>query len=279
MKSIVALSSLLLSFLSFGQYEPLKGIDPDSSGYYILGTFSESDENSLQDSLREWYIDEISTIKELKQLWKFDEEAPFYACGYHYHIMLCKNGVALEDFYVNLNCSSIVSNGKSYVFDSSKLRFIYGKTKRFYKEPKETGITEGRNYLDSIRNQPRLIYAPDPIWKKYEGEFEFTYNYEKGTEAYFPELEKRIKPKLLKYCPDSILEKLKLDIQKAYPDEEFEISDYGGSLTEVFVRITCNKTLDDKFNLYAKEFESQEWEYFEPRFSVYWIFPSWYKGN
>lgn len=254
----------------FGQYQPLKELNLESSEYTVLATFAESDKNSLRDSLREWYIDDVPLLKELQTLWAFDEETPYYACGYHYSIQICKNGLEVDEFSVNLNCGTVVHGGKSYKFDNNKLRYLIGKKiRRFKRDQHLMDIKEARAYVDSIQGNHALIYVPMPDWMKYEGTFEFTYNYPKGTEAYFPELEKKIDKKKLPFSTDSVFARIEAEIQKTYPGEQFILHDFGGSLTDILFRVTCNKSLEEKFDLYPIS-EYYTWKMFKPHFEVYW---------
>lgn len=236
----------------------------------MLGLYSESDKNTLRDSLHEWYIDDVQLLKELKTLWTFKKEAPYYACGYHYTIYICKDGKSLDDFSINLNCGTVVHDGKSYQFDNGKLRYLLGKKiGRFHTDRQLADILEAREYMDSIKNLPDLIYAPEEDWMKYEGEFQFTFTYPKGVEKYYPDLEKKINPKLLQYTEDSVLVRITKEIQQKFPDEAFYISSFGGSLTEIYILVTCKKTLEQKFDLYPTP-EYFDWEWFHPRIATYW---------
>jgi len=267
----ILIIALLFHFTSiFGQYQPLKELNLETGEYTVLAIFSESDESTLRDSLGEWYIDDVQLLRELETVWTFKKEAPFYACGYHYSIRICKNGREVDVFWVNLNCGTLVHDNKSYKFDNNKLRYLLDKKKeRFIRRSHLLGIKEARAYVDSIQGNEALIYAPTPDWMKYEGTFEFTYNYPKGKEVYFPEFEKRIDKKKLQYSTDSVLTRIEEEIRKAYPGEAFFLEDVGGSLTEIFVKVTSNKSLEEKFNLYTRT-EYDAWEHFKPRFEVYW---------
>lgn len=269
MKVIQSILLFLLPLSIFSQYAPLENLDLETGEYYILAMFSESDPNSLRDSLGEFYIKDIQVLKELKELWKFDQEAPLYACGYHYKILICRNGKSIDNFYINLNCNTLCNNGNCYNFDNNKLRMLFGKTKTFFTEHKSCSIKEGREYLKYIQGDSNLIYAPNPLWMKYEGYFEFTYTYPNGTEAYYPEYEEKIDLSLLKYTKDTVFATLSKQIMETYPNENFELKDYGGSITEIIMRVTSNKSLERKFNLYERV-RYNKWEYFKPSFITYW---------
>jgi hypothetical protein len=266
------LYTIILTFtasICLGQFRPLDSLDLESGEYYVLAKFSESDPNSLRDSLGEFYINDIEILKEIRDVWNFTQESPFYACGYHYSFLICKNGESINGFSVNLNCNTLSSNNGSYNFESEQLRFLKDKIQHFYKETKNLDIEDSRNYLNSIRDDSNLIYAPNPIWMEYEGDFKFTYNYPEGTQWYWPESEDKVNPDLLKYTTDSILVKLRRLIKNKYPNEAFELNDAGGSLKTVIVEVTSNKSLEEKFDLYERT-DSQKWDDFNTRFTTYW---------
>ncbi len=46
------------------------------------------------------------------------------------------------------------------------------------------------------------------------------------------------------------------EIIKAYPNENFELDEGGGSLTSIIVEVKCDKSLSDKFTLYKRDTNS-----------------------
>ncbi len=79
--------TIIISFLSsltFGQTQLLKKYNFDEGGYYLAGIRSESDPNSLADSLGEFYTADITLLNAMKKDWTFKKPSPQYACGYHY---------------------------------------------------------------------------------------------------------------------------------------------------------------------------------------------------
>lgn len=265
---------LLLScpLIGVSQYAPFDSIDVVSGGYSLLVLTSESDRSTLRDSLGEFFVSDIEVLKELKKHWHFTEKAPLYACGYHYTIRLCKDGKEVDGFSVNLNCHTLCRNRDCYQFDNNLLRLLIGKTQKLHAEFRSLPLKDARDYLQSIRNDSLLIYAPDPLWMKYEGSFEFTYQYPEGTQAYFPSLEDEIDENLLQYTSDSILEKLEQELVGAYPNEPFELQEYGGSLNSITVKVYSNKSLEERFDLHPRE-AYQDWEFLDTRFGTYWKSP------
>ncbi|MBI5540419.1 MAG: hypothetical protein HY951_10205 [Bacteroidia bacterium] len=249
-----------MTIISFGQTAFFENYNFNNGGYYIIGTYSESDRNSLKDSLGEFYTNDISILNQFKKDWVFDIPGKQYACGYHYDISVCKNGEIIESFAINLNCSEIVSRKGYFYFDSNKLRKFYGKLKTAYsKTIKFISLTEAREYRAKILLDSTLIMTPSPNWSEFEGEFDFTYKCKEGTTTC---LEKE----------DSLKSVILQEISKTYPEEKFELSDRGGSLTEIDQIISCNKSLSDKFNLFYRDVEGYfgKWRPYSLSLETYW---------
>lgn len=257
MRTLILITAHLLgTFVGYCQTQLLKDYDFEKGGYYLLGLYSESDRNSLRDSIGEFYTDSIPVLNQFKQEWTFDQPSPRYACGYHYTVYICKDGLPLEHFSINFNCNVIVSGKSCLYFDSQKLRMFNGKLKK----PKATfekfdSITQARNRRMEILTHPKLITTFTPEWTKYEGEFSFTYSCQSKSSDCLSQ-------------DDSLLTKLTIEIQNKYPEEVFELESAGGSSTELFVNVRCNKTLADKFNLYPLSWN--KWEAYPLYLASYW---------
>lgn len=249
----------LTPFVSYEQVQVLKEHKFNEGGYYILGTFSQSDRNSLRDSLGEFYTADTTILNQLKSDWIFSIPGHKYACGYHYDVFICKNGIEIESFSINLNCNEIVTNDGYFYFDSDKLRKYFGRFDRPQKENKKfDDIIKARIYRDSILNVKKLIMTTAPSWTRFEGEFDFTYKCNNNTC-----LEKE----------DSLKIVIKNEIIRKYPNEAFELNDRGGSLKEIDLTISCNKSLSDKFDLFVRNKESYfgKWRPFDLSLKSYWI--------
>ena len=250
-----------MTIVSFGQTQLLKDYNFDKGGYYILGTFSESDPNGLQDSLGEFYTDNVSVLNQFKKEWVFKKPSPKYACGYHYTVFICKDGLALEHFNINLNCNEITSDKGYFYFDTQKLRMFKGKLNTPYRKAKDfTSLTEARAYRTKALLDSSLIMTPSPDWSKYEGTFQFEYECSKGSK----DCNYDNKPKKLK--------EIETEIKKIFPNDTFELEERGGSLTEIFVEVKCNKSLSDKFNLYKRDTNSYsgKWTPYRLYLTTYW---------
>lgn len=142
---------IFLSNIAFGQVEFFKDYDFESGKCYFLGVRSESDRNDLADSLGEWYTDDISVLNKFKTEWTFTKPDKKYACGYHYVVHLCKDGLALESFAINLNCNEIVGDKGCFYFETSKLSKFKNDLKKPYRERKTfENIDSARKYRTDI---------------------------------------------------------------------------------------------------------------------------------
>lgn len=238
---IITFGLLNLTTYGFGQTELLRKYNFDEGGYYILGVRSESDHNGLSDSLGEFYTADIRILNAIKKEWVFKKPSPKYACGYHYEVIVCKNGIGLESFSINLNCNEIVSANGYFYFDSRQLRMFKDDLKRAYRiQENFSSLNEARDYRSKVVTQPTLIFVPTPEWTNYEGTFEFTF-FCQG------------KSKDCRNNERKLLETIKAEISQAYPDEPFELDLRGGSTTELFIAVKSNKSLADKFTLYKRD--------------------------
>lgn len=261
--TILNIIFLVLTFSVFGKLQVFKEYNFDEGGYSLLGTFSESDENSLRDSLGEFFTDDITILNEFKKDWIFKKPGNMYACGYHYSVYICKNGQVLESFSINLNCEEIVTDEGYFHFNPNLLRQFYGKMKTpFSRNMSFKSLSEARDFRNKILTDSALLMTNSLDWIKFEGEFDFTYKCPEGTKTCLSKVVK-------------IKKKIKKEIMQNYPGEDFLLVDRGGSLTEIFQTLICNKTLSDKFNLYYRDSGYfGEWKPFELKLTIYWkIYP------
>jgi hypothetical protein len=258
--TLLHITFLLLTVSTYGQTQLLKDYDFNNGGYYILGTFSESDKNTLRDSIGEFYTDDITVLNKFKKDWTFKKPGKMYACGYHYNVFVCRQGQILESFSINLNCEEIVTDKGYFYFDANLLRQFYGKLKKPYTQRHSfTTIQEAREFRKSILNDTTLIMTPKPQWTEYEGSFRFTYKCKEGTKDCLDEEEK-------------IFKSIEAEITKKYPNEKYLLENVGGSWTTIELEITCNKSLSDNFDLYCRDKEGYfgKWKPFDLTLRTYW---------
>lgn len=221
----------------FGQTSVFNKYDFNRGGYSLLGKFSQSDRNSFRDSLGEFYTDDTVVLNMFKNDWVFDKPGMQYACGYHYIVLVCKEGKALESFYVNLNCKEISSNYGYFYFDPDKLKKFYRKLKKPNKRSRSfTSLSDARLYWDSIQASSKLIVAEKPNWVEFEGSFSFEYQCPEGTKE-------TIEKEYL------LLDSIDAQMRKNYPNEKFELRHKGGSSASVLCELYCNKSLFENFSV------------------------------
>ncbi|WP_338759591.1 hypothetical protein WAF17_11975 [Bernardetia sp. ABR2-2B] len=243
------------------QTQIFKDYNFDKGGYYILGTIGEHDRHvkTLCDTLGEFYTDKIDILNEFKNEWVFSEPDPHFACGYHYRIYICKDGLEVESVSVNLQCNTIVTKSGDFHFDSEKLRHFLGRLKKPLSGEKQfDSIAKAREYRNNLlKNNENLIMTETPKWTEYEGNFRFEYNCPENTT----------------HCSEkrkSLLQKMRKEIAKTYPNEEFELEQMGGSLTSIIVEVRCKKRLFDKFKLYDRSIYNT-WNPYRCSLKSYWV--------
>lgn len=258
MQKLLLFTLLQVSFFQcLSQTQVLKKYDFEKGGYYLLGQRSESDPNTLADSLGDFYTDDIQLLNTIKKEWIFKKNSPAWACGYHYVIHICKKGKTLESFAINLNCNVISTNDGYFVFDAKKLRKFKAKLKPAFSEKKKfSNISEARAYYKNTLTTPLHLLTLTPQWQSYEGTFRFDYIFKKTDTKY-------------RDNNDQLLKKLTAELMNTYPNEFFNLNDAGGSSTEAFIEVTCNKSLSDKFTLYKKE-TYFDWQPFDLNLTSFW---------
>lgn len=258
-KVLLQILFLFLIVSVYGQMAAFKDYNFNKGGYYILGTFWGNQKSTLRDSLGEFFTNDIKILNQFKKSWVFKKPGHQYACGYHYIIYLCKNGQVLKSFYVNLNCEEIVSEENYFHFDPNKLRIFYGKLDKVYTKKHDfDSIDEARKYRNNILKDTNLIMCETPDWTKFEGEFVFEKRFDSISEQNIEN-------------EDKIIQSMDSEIRKKYPNEAFELSWTGGSLTEIIVRIRCNKSLEEKFDMYYRDYEYfGKWEAYSLALTTYW---------
>jgi hypothetical protein len=252
MRKILTLILTTIFINSNAQTKLLSKYPFDKGGYAIVGLLSESDPSDLQKQLGEFYTDDIKVLNDFKKAWTFSKKSPMYACGYHYSIQVTHNGTILESFLINLNCNVIATDNGYFYFDTKKLSQFKDRLKKPTKRKRSFNtILEGKNYISTIKKDKTLLLTFEPVWTKFEGEFTFKYkNPDKKDDN------------------DVVAKRLKTEIKKLYPNEDFTINEImWGSGGEYEFEIICNKSLYDKFTVYPKK---KSWEVYKPTLTTYW---------
>ena len=251
MKILITISLILTIITNVKAYSPFEKYDFTNGEYKLLGVYSiGSDKNSIVDSLREFYIEDVQILNRIKKEWTFDRRSPAYACGYHYDILLVKDGEVVESFSVNLNCDQIVTEKGSYFFKSELLSGLIGRNKKLRRQyNKFHNRDEGFKFIDSVSIKNEFIAYQANEWLKYEGKFRFRYDSIEDYESF-------------ETFMNSISEKLKNEYE-----DDFQIEGATISPTYFEFDVYCCKTLYEKFKLF--EITSQ-WKDLKVKLTTYW---------
>ena len=215
----------------------------EDGGYSFVGVFEHWELNShpLTKKMGEFYTDDIAVLNSIKKSWVFSRPQHQYACGYHYYVMIMRNGVKLDSWSINLECKEITTKDGSRYFDTKKLESLFGKMKPLYRKQEQfASITEARERFRNYQSSKDFVYADSPHWVNFEGEFSF-----------------RVAcPSEVKDCyvhGEKVIPQLQKKIAEAYPEEKFELQTNGGTSSgDLFVEVKSNKTLEEKFTLYDR---------------------------
>jgi hypothetical protein len=263
MKQVITIILFILTTtLTYGQTKLLEKYNFAEGGYYLLGIRSKSDYNGLADSLGNFYINDINILNAIKKEWVFTTPSPMYACGYHYVIVVCRNGLELESFDINLNCNVITTDNGYFYFDVQKLQKFKDYCKKAFKKSMHfTSLVDARSHAKKILQESTLILTSvlkDNIIR-YEGSFEFTYTCSRKVKDCFDTMEQ-------------VSAQLTKEIQLKYPDELFELRCMGGTKSELFIGITCKESLANKFDLYGvKSPTFKKWDFSSSMLYTFWV--------
>jgi hypothetical protein len=262
--------TLIIAFLSintlvYAQKQLLKNFDFDKGGYCLLGISREGGPNKLADSLGEFYTDDIQFLNAIKKEWTFKKPSQMYSCGYNYNVVICKNGIDVMSLFINLSCHTLATGDGYFYFKEEQLGMFKDKFKKPYRK-RETfsSVNEARVFREKTLKKSRLIYVGTPEWVDYEGTFNFTYIHPKAIKNNFDDKKK-------------ILDNLTYNIQRAYPNEKFELRNWMDSGKEMHIQVKCNKSLSDKFRLYKTDIHFDTWQPYSLSLETYWFKnPQWY---
>ncbi|MGQ0540455.1 MAG: hypothetical protein ACT4O9_01235 [Blastocatellia bacterium] len=216
----------------------------EDGGYTILGIFVHHTDHPLQKKIGEFYTDDLSLLNAIKKDWVFKKPQYMHACGYHYYIILLKNGMEIDSFSINLECNELVTTQGSVYFDQKKLKAFSTRFKNLKKETREfPTVADARRFLNDVSKTPDFAYAWPPRWLSHEGRFQFQVKCpaDLGEDCW------------MSNTSDKLISRLRYEVTKKYPGEIFDLDASGGMTGGVaFVEVRSNKSLEEKFDLYDR---------------------------
>jgi hypothetical protein len=234
---------LIASQTSSAQYRPFEKYNFEDGGYTLVGVFEHYTDHKVQKKVGEFYTDDLAVLNAIKKAWNFPKTQRMYACGYHYYLVLMRNGIRVDDLSINLDCNEIVTEKGSRVFSSSLLTSFSSRLKPLFSRSDEfSSVEKAREYWTQIKRNQNFAYAYEPRWLKYEGNFGFRAQCPKGSSDCY-----------MTGRDGKIMATIRDKIASSYPDEKFELRSNGGTSTgEIFFEIQCDKSLESKFDIYDR---------------------------
>jgi hypothetical protein len=275
MKKIFSILYLTISMPLYAQGNLLSGYNFDNGDYVLYGLplYSESNKTII-DSLDRWYISDNQVIKQVAGLWKLEGKPQFdlYSNNYDYEILLYKNKICVETFFVNSQNWILYHKNKSYYFGPQYLRLIYRKTnqqKTFFSRiyfPYDSTQTYHREdydsavaFFNSSLKDPNILFImrSNIPYGELEGNFVFSYKLQKSD---------------MSTGIDDIVNKLKKLISSIYKTDKFYIEFAELSEGQLSFYLYCDKKLFDNFQLFPildwKD-NGETWEYQTYRTTVF----------
>ncbi len=234
----------------------------EDGGYTLVGINSrESDKNALADSLGDFYTDDIAVLNAIKAAWIFRRSSPMYACGYHYGIIILKDGKEVASNWINLNCHELTTNNGSLYFDERKLSMFRDRFKKLFVKTDDFGSrAEALSYWSHIHSDKRFVFADEPDWLEFDGSFGFLFK--------CPEANGKCNERKDKY-----LDQVKAEIAAAYPDEKVKVQTSRSIRGDLLFNVRSTLALYRRFKLYKVDpssyFEGQ-WEPIPLSLRSYW---------
>lgn len=257
--TFLALFSLFLTLTAVGQTSLFGKYRFEDGGYTIVGIRSQSDENALAKSLGDFYTDDVAVLNAIKKTWVFHRHSPMHACGYHYYVVVLKDGKQVGSHSINLNCRELTAENGSWYFNPQLLARFKARLKKLtISNDKFATFGEAREFWAKIRSDSNFVYADIPEWLKYEGRFQFTYKCpDPGCDSFTDR--------------DKYTEPLRTVIARRYPGEDFILRNNGGtSDNEIFFEVQSSEALYKAFDMFPIDRFSGQWQPFTPYLRSYW---------
>lgn len=255
--------SVFATISASAQNRPFDKFKFEDGGYTLAGVFEHYKDHPVQKEVGEFYTEDIDVLNEIKRAWNFPRPQKLYACGYHYYVVLLKDGKKVDDLSINLECNQVVTGKGSRYFRNQLLTSFSARFRPLFQRSSDfLNVAEARSYWQKSIADGAFVFAYPPNWLKYEGTFRFRSQCpSKDKNCYYSGHDAEV------------LMQVRSGISSAYPGEPFELKTSGGSSTgEVFFEITCNRSLEEKFGLFDRWNKEMfgKWQPFPLTLDSYW---------
>ena len=174
MKQIIIILTIVISTVlsAFGQTTILKKLNFDKGEWKLFGISFENEQNTLQDSLGNFFTNDKELLKSIQKSWKLKEHKGMYACGYHYKFVFIQNDTVEYTWMLNLNCMEICGDLGCYEFPESMLRQFYPKLKHIPKTKYEiSDLQIARKLYKHLLSVDSVMIVSEnyQYWSKFPG--------------------------------------------------------------------------------------------------------------
>ncbi len=239
---------LLLPVSIIAQNSILENFPFAEGGYTMLGKATTVPTSmEWKDSMEYWYVEDIKLLQQFKKELIFPSRMVEVTDSSRCHISICKAGKSLAYFNMKIDLDQL--NTKQYL-NPNKFKPAVFKTVSF------DTLSAARTYLNTIFADQNLLCVDNPDLLQFEGSFIFEYNCLDEFGGCFGQQEK-------------IIAFLTEKINRAYPNEPFELAESGGTKVELFVQVKCNYSLSEKFDLYYRV-NDISWTPYSLRLNSFW---------
>ncbi|MFI5220348.1 MAG: hypothetical protein ACHQNT_12760 [Bacteroidia bacterium] len=263
MRTVRTSTILLLLGLTLGltkasaQKSILRNVDFDKGDWRLFGMSYENEKNTLQDSLGNFFTNDMQVLKKMQSMWKLKKHNGMYACGYHYKFLFIKNDSTQFDWMLNLDCNEICGEYGCFEFSNDMLRAFYKDLKKI---PQTKYLTHS---LDTARKLFTKLKSIDTV---------LTFSDESNYWIKFPGF---VKVTVIDSIIDNYVKidgAVKAKIKEDYPNEVFEIkkgsSTHPPKAADIYeYYIYCSESMGQSFKTYAIK---KKWKPFDSiKFSVF----------
>lgn len=91
-------------------YKPFADYDFNSGDYKLYGFISEGGGGDFFNKHKDFYIDNVDILNEIKSTWTFDSTEKRMACGFEYILCLVKTDSLVIDLSINSECNYMISD-------------------------------------------------------------------------------------------------------------------------------------------------------------------------